>query len=640
MDSEVRPYDDGAATGPWAGQDLRWPAHDQEGGAGRRRFLALAGAAAGAVSLSGMLGRGHREAVSPQVAPGVRDWEALRVALSTHKLIRPGMRVYPAAKELFDPRFDYKRPAGIAYCASPRDVSACLAFVRKFGLPVAARSGGHSYAGWSSTPGTNGLMVDVTAMNSFQVGRGQTVRVGTGLHLIDLYNRLAAHGLAVPGGSCPTVGVAGLALGGGVGVLSRAYGLTSDALESVQLVTADGTVRTCSASSNSDLFWACRGGGGGNFGIATAFTFRTHRLSRLVVFFLSWPWSQAARVVAGWQSWAPYQPDDLWSNLHMSAAPHGGTPVIQVGGTYLGSVSACQALLRRLYQRVGSAPSGQPFVAERTYQQAMMLEAGCANLSVSECHLPSQTPNGKLVRVPSYAKSDFFTRKIPPAGIRALVSGIERVRGVRGAAGGVGAVAFDAFGGALNRPEPVLDRVRAPKLAVPRAVLDQLGRGRLSGRCGPPARLAALVLRIDAAVGERPVLPELRGPGPGELAAGLLRRQLRAAGPDQEDLRPAAGVQVPPGDHACLTGGSRQASPSPAIDPEMDHHVDGDPDQHDHPAGLPRLPPGRVGQRPGRLGRTLRAPPPRPVVPEHQRDDDGHDSRGLCHGPKSAPYPR
>ncbi len=455
MGSEIRPYHDEAGSGPWPGtgpgtRENGRPGEDPEPGPARRRFLAMAGVAAGAVPLTGMLG-GHHTAQAPTAGPGTGDWVALRAALSTHKLIRPGMKVYPASKELFDPRFDYKRPAGIAYCASPPDVSACLAFVRKFGLPVAARSGGHSYAGWSST---TGLMVDVTAMNSFQVGKGQTVRVGSGLHLIDLYSRLAAHGLAVPGGSCATVGIAGLTLGGGVGVLGRAYGLTSDALESVQIVTADGTVRTCSASSSSDLFWACQGGGGGNFGIATAFTFRTHRLSRLVVFFLSWPWSQAAKVVAGWQSWAPYQPDALWSNLHMSAAQRGGTPVIQVGGTYLGSVAGCQQLLRVLYARVGSAPSGQPFVAEKTYQQAMMLEAGCANLSVSECHLPSQTPNGKLVRVPSYAKSDFFTRKIPAAGIRALVAGIERMRGVRGAAGGVGAIAFDAFGGALNRPSP------------------------------------------------------------------------------------------------------------------------------------------------------------------------------------------
>ena len=449
MDSEVRPYDDEAGRGPWTGDDQGLPAQDAESGPARRGFLALVGAAAGAVPLSGMLGRAHHLAGAPQAPPGTGDWMALRSALSTHKLIRPGMRIYPTSKELFDPRFDYKRPAGIAYCANPRDVSACLAFVRKFGLPVAARSGGHSYAGWSST---TGLMVDVTAMNSFQVGKGQTVRVGTGLHLIDLYNRLSSHGLAVPGGSCPTVGVSGLTLGGGVGVLGRAYGLTSDALQEVQIVTADGTVRTCNASSNSDLFWACRGGGGGNFGIATAFTFRTHRLSRLVLFFLSWPWSQAAKVVAGWQSWAPYQPDALWSNLHMSAAPHGPTPVIQVGGTYLGSVAGCQQLLRVLYARVGSAASGQPF--ESSFQAAMMLEAGCGKLSVSECHLPSQTPNGKLVRVPSYAKSDFFTHKIPPAGIRALVAGIERMRGVRGAAGGVGAIAFDAFGGALNRPSP------------------------------------------------------------------------------------------------------------------------------------------------------------------------------------------
>ena len=220
----------------------------EDPGPGRRRFLALAGAAAGAAPLAGMLRHGHRGAASPQAGPGNADWMALRSALSTHKLIRPASKSYSTAKELFDPRFDFKRPAGIAYCASPRDVSACLAFVRKFGLPVAARSGGHSYAGWSSPPGMTGLMVDVTAMNSFQVGSGQTVRVGTGLHLIDFYNRLAARGLAVPGGSCPTVGVAGLALGGGVGVLGRAFGLTSDALESVQIVTADGTVRSCNAT--------------------------------------------------------------------------------------------------------------------------------------------------------------------------------------------------------------------------------------------------------------------------------------------------------------------------------------------------------------------------------------------------------
>ena len=109
-------------------------------------------------------------------------------------------------------------------------------------------------------------------------------------------------------------------------MLGRAYGLASENLQAVHIVTADGTVRTCSATQNSDLFWACRGGGGGNFGIATSFTFRTHHLTQLVQFFLSWPWSRAARVVAGWQSWAPFQPDALWSNRQ--AAP--GAVVRQV----------------------------------------------------------------------------------------------------------------------------------------------------------------------------------------------------------------------------------------------------------------------------------------------------------------------
>ena len=423
----------------------------------RRWFLAMAGLAAGAVPLAGTLGAGlvapagrgrsAKNAV-PEAGPGVADWEALRRALSTHKLIRPGGKMYPAAKELFDPRFDFKRPAGIAYCATARDVSACVNFVRTFGLTISARSGGHSYGGWSSNNG--GLIVDVTAINYFNVGAG-SVTVGTGIHLIDFYHRLAARGLAVPGGSCATVGIAGLTLGGGVGVLGRAFGLSSDNLQSLRIVTADGVIRTASPTSEPNLYWASRGGGGGNFGIAVSFTFRTRRLGSVVLFFLQWPWSAAARVFTGWQNWAPYQPDALWSNLHMSAAPGGGTPVIQVGGTYLGSVAGCKALLAKLYSRVGSAPLNPGNVFLTSYRNAMMIEAGCGSYSFSECHLPSQTPDGKLARVPSYAKSDFFTKKIPPAGIAKMVGGIERMRGVRGAAGGVGAIAFDSFGGALNK---------------------------------------------------------------------------------------------------------------------------------------------------------------------------------------------
>jgi FAD/FMN-containing dehydrogenase len=380
--------------------------------------------------------------------PTAADWAALAPDLSG-TLVRPGEAGYTTAKELFDPRFDSLYPAGVAYCRNPHDVATCLAFVRKYGVPVAARCGGHSYAGWSST---SGLIVDVTKMAGVSVSGG-TATVGAGTRLIDFYNQLSVHGRAVPGGSCPTVGIAGLTLGGGVGVVSRAYGLTSDNLQSLQIVTADGQVRTCDAGANSDLFWACRGGGGGNFGVVTSFTFGTHPAGQIILFFLSWPWSQAARVISAWQSWAPHAPDELWSNLHLAAAPGGSVPSIEVGGTYLGSVSGAYAQLEQLYAAVGSDPSS-PFLESTTWLHAMLVEAGCASLTVAECHLPTQVPGGQLARASEYAKSDFFTRPLSSHGIGVLLSGVESLQQVSGAPGGAGGIAFDALGGAVNRVAP------------------------------------------------------------------------------------------------------------------------------------------------------------------------------------------
>lgn len=441
----------------------------------RRDFLWLTGAAAGAGLISacraappqaaGSAARASgrplalpRSPAAPRTAapaspaaPGPAGWAALRHSLSTGRLVRRDDPGYRTARLLFDPRFDYQRPAAVAYCATPGDVAACLAFVRRFGLPVTARSGGHSYGGWS---GTSGLIIDVSAMNSFHAGPGPgQVTAGTGMRLVDFYSELGSRGLAVPGGSCPAVGIAGLTLGGGVGVLSRAYGLTCDNLEAVQMVTADGRVLDCSPSQHSDLFWACRGGGGGNFGVATSFTFRTRPLSQLVLFFLTWPWAQAASVVAAWQSWAPFAPDALWSNLHLSAPAGGSTFTVQVGGTYLGSPGQAGQLLQELYARVGSPPSST-YLQETPYLAAMLLEAGCSGMTVPECHLPWQAPGGQLAREPSFTRSDFVTRPLPAAAIRALVTGVERLQQVRGAAGGAGSVAFDALGGAVNRVHP------------------------------------------------------------------------------------------------------------------------------------------------------------------------------------------
>ena len=382
----------------------------------------------------------------PGAAPTQSDWNALRNQLSTHRLYQPGQNGYALAHQLFSPQFDSLQPSGVAYCKTAADVALCLHFVTKFGLAVRMRSGGHSYGGWSSV--TGGLILDVTEMNSMTLGAG-TVTVGTGIDLINFYGGLAAHGKAVPGGSCPTVGIAGLALGGGIGVLSRIYGLTCDNLRSLEVVTASGDTLRCSPTSNEPLYWACRGGGGGNFGVATSFTFGTHDLTHLVLFFVYWPWSQAGRVVKGWQSWIPHEPNALWSNLHLSAEFGHLPSSVLVGGTFIGSTAAAQAELDKLYHLVGIAPSSAS-VVEHTFLDAMLHEADCS-VPVNKCDTP---PGGNLPRVPFYAKSDFFSKPLSSSGINALIVGINRLRSITGATNGTGSIAFDALGGAVNKVPP------------------------------------------------------------------------------------------------------------------------------------------------------------------------------------------
>ena len=423
----------------------------------RRTFLVAAGVGAAAVAAPGIARAAGSGALLPSgiaaraAGPTQADWAALAKDLSG-TLVRPGESAYSTAKLLFDPRFDGQHPAGIAFVKSAHDVSTCLAFVRKFKIPFASRSGGHSYAGWS---GTSGLIIDVSNLKTVSVS-GSTAVIGAGARLVDFYHGLAAKNRAVPGGSCPTVGIAGLTLGGGIGVTARAYGLTCDSLESLQIVTANGAVLTATADPKhfGDLFWACQGGGGGNFGVVTSFTFRTVPAPSPCLFFMRWPWSQAAKVIAAWQSWAPHAPDALWSNLHLAATPGGSTPTITVGGTYLGSAAGAANLIDQLWAKVGSRPSTWSLSNPEPFLTAMLAEAGCSSLGYQACHLPWYASGGKLTRVPQFTKSDFFTAPLSSAGISTLLAGIVALQKVHGAAGGVGGIAFDALGGAVNRVKP------------------------------------------------------------------------------------------------------------------------------------------------------------------------------------------
>lgn len=425
---------------------------DRHGGPARVSRRAALGLLGATVLTACTPSRGRTATASPRSAPPsgnptppAPDWAALRDRMAG-RLVLPADAGYDTARQLWDPRFDDLRPQAIAYCASPSDVQRCLEVARDAGITPRPRSGGHSYGGWSSG---DGLIVDTTAMATVTVDASGTATVGAGARLIDVYAALAGQGRALPAGSCPTVGVAGLTLGGGVGVLGRAYGLTCDRLTGLDLVTADGVRR--SPAAGDDLFWAGRGGGGGNFGVATSFTFDTVPAPAVTTFGCSWPWPAAADVLAGWQRWAPPAPDEIWSTLLMLAHPSAdpGTPVVRVSGVCVGSVAHARGLVDGLVRAVGAPPSSRYHAAPDGILAAMLLEAGCSQLSVAQCRLPSQGADGTLERKPLIAASDYLTEPLSAAGIGVVVDFVEQRQADPTL--GEGGAQFDAYGGAIGR---------------------------------------------------------------------------------------------------------------------------------------------------------------------------------------------
>ncbi|MFD8206994.1 FAD-binding oxidoreductase [Streptomyces sp. NPDC059695] len=407
----------------------------------------------GSHSRQGTPGFASAAAGGRAAAPRAADWTALGRGLQGG-LVRPGDADYATARQLYNTRFDHLRPAAVAYVANTADVTECLAFARRHGTPVAIRNGGHSYAGWSS--GNGRLVVDVSALKSVRTGSGSAV-VGAGAKLIDVYSQLGARGVTIPGGSCPTVGISGLTLGGGHGVVSRAYGLTSDNLTGARIVTADGRTLDVSKDRETDLFWALRGAGNGNFGVVTELRFRTHKAADGVTAHMTWPWSKAAAALRSWQEWGPSQPDEIWSALHLTAVP-GRTPTVSISCFSLGTYGALQNAVDRLADRAGGPGSASRITMRRRgYLDTMRMYAGCSTRSTTQCHLPGRTPGrqptGVLQRETYAARSDFFDRSLNAAGIRALLDQVERY-GRSSSGGGAVSVALTALGGAVNRVSP------------------------------------------------------------------------------------------------------------------------------------------------------------------------------------------
>jgi hypothetical protein len=260
------------------------------------------------------------------------------------RLVRPGDAEYDSERSVWNAMVD-RRPALIARCASTADVVAALRYGREAGLEIGVRCGGHSFLGLPVVD--DGLLLDLSAMNSVQVDPvSRRARVGGGALLGALDVASQRYGLATTAGNVSHTGVGGLTLGGGIGWLARAYGLTCDNVVSYELVTADGAVRRVSANEHPDLFWGLRGGGGA-FGVVTAFEFRLHPVgTQALTVDLFYNLDDAGTALRGWR--------DLFADTPRQATAvarvgqwdeYGGRPMASIGYVWVGDVEEGRRLV-------------------------------------------------------------------------------------------------------------------------------------------------------------------------------------------------------------------------------------------------------------------------------------------------------
>jgi FAD/FMN-containing dehydrogenase len=279
---------------------------------------------------------------------------------------------YDDARAVFNGMID-RRPALIARCTSTSDVASAVALAREQSLPLSVYGGGHGVTGAAVCD--DGVVVDMRTMKRADVdATAQTVRAEAGLTWGELDAATQAHGLAVTGGRVSTTGLAGLALGSGSGWLERALGFTCDNLVAAELVTADGRAVTASADENSELFWALRGGGG-NFGVVTAFHLQLHPIGPIVFGgMLMYPAAIAGGLVPFFRDFMGRAPDGVGVGLAFITAPPEefvpeparGQPVVGVVGCYAGPVEEGEEALRPLREFGPPALDGMgpmPYVA-------------------------------------------------------------------------------------------------------------------------------------------------------------------------------------------------------------------------------------------------------------------------------------
>jgi FAD/FMN-containing dehydrogenase len=392
-----------------------------------RRELVERGAAAGALVALGSLRSVPTALGALSADPRIREL----ARLVRGPVVTPASPRYANLRRGYNAHFNGVHPLAIVQPLDEADVQAVVRWAVKRKVRIVARSGGHSYAGYSTT---TGVVVDLSRMAHVGLASGRA-RVGAGARLGSVVAGLAAYGRAIPTGSCPSVGIAGLALGGGFGFASRAWGLTCDNLTAAHIVTADGKVIVADASHHSDLLWASRGGGGGNFGIATQLTFRTHPIPSAAAYFVdTFAWSDVEAVVDAFLGWAPSAPDGLGALCRLAA---GAQPTVQVFGQHLGGQAALAPLLAALHARVTPTKST---TGTESWVDLARRWGGCHSPQLGAC--TTVAPQAFA------AGSDYLAHRPSAAGRAAIRKAVED-RGAK-----PGALLIDAYGGAINRVAP------------------------------------------------------------------------------------------------------------------------------------------------------------------------------------------
>lgn len=371
--------------------------------------------------------------------PEGSDWQQFQQQLQG-RLLGADHAEYSWRANSANSRFDHQVPALIVQVATSADVQLTLQFVRRFNLPFAIRGGGHSYTGWSST---TGLLLDMSQLNQIHYADGQA-QIGAGAKLGEVYAALGRHQQSIPAGSCASVGIVGLMQGGGLGIADRLYGLTCDAVLDVEIVTADGQLLQCNERQHADLFWALRGGGGGQFGVITRLTMRTFPTAPVRNYIGRYPLKNGEQVLMEWQRWSAQLPDTVWTQLAIWVSGNNKTPQIQIRCCGIGHQTAVTTAWQQLENRL-SGLWGEVDMQDHQYLDFMLSD--CKGLDSNQCQQPSQHADGRLKRVALAGSSDMFNQGLDVPGCQALLSALRR----RAQQGQTGAVLLTLMGGAIAK---------------------------------------------------------------------------------------------------------------------------------------------------------------------------------------------